>query len=681
MADPANYEQLKPLSGEHLIALAGNPNVGKSTVFNALTGLRQHTGNWAGKTVACAAGRFISGERRYLLADLPGVYSLTPRSYEEQAALDFLCNGGAEAVCVVCDAGCLERGLALVLQLIELNPRTLVCVNLMDEAQRRGLNPDLPLISERLGLPVVGVTARKPETLAALTAALGELLDAEAPTPAQINYAPDLEAAVNTLLPAVQRCSNGTLPARWLALRLLEGRRELPGLTPDTELETALNTALAALSKDEPPAERIAASIVLKAEALCAGAVNSPRDSDKRDRRLDRVLTSRIFGYPLMLALLALLFWLTVSGANYPSELLARLLFGVQDALTALFTRLGAPDWLHGALVLGVYRTLAWVISVMLPPMAIFFPLFTLLEDAGYLPRVAYNLDCPLKKCSACGKQALTMCMGLGCNAVGVTGCRIIDSPRERLLAILTNSFMPCNGRFPALITLLGLFFAGGSAIYSALGLTALIVLCVGVTLLTTRLLSATVLRGVPSAFALELPPYRLPQLIPVILRSVLDRTLFVLGRAAAVAAPAGLFIWLLANVSVGGASLMSHAAQLLSPIARLMGLDGFILLAFILGLPANEIVLPIVLMAYMAEGSLPDAGSAESIRAILTANGWTWQTAGSFILFSLMHWPCSTTLLTIKRETGSLKWTLLSALLPSAIGCAVCVIFTAIAA
>ena len=382
--------------------------------------------------------------------------------------------------------------------------------------------------------------------------------------------------------------------------------------------------------------------------------------------------------------LLAGVLWLTVVGANTPSQWLATGLFWVQDRLTDLFRALNAPAWLHGALVQGVYRVLAWVVSVMLPPMAIFFPLFTLLEDVGYLPRIAYNLDRPFQRCHACGKQALTMCMGFGCNAAGVVGCRIIDSPRERLLAVLTNSLVPCNGRFPTLITLITLFFVGmvggGSTLLAALLLTGLIVLGVLATLFVTRLLAVTLLKGTPSSFTLELPPYRPPQIGRVILRSVLDRTLFVLGRAAAVAAPAGLLIWLLANITVGGDSLLQHASGFLDPAGRLLGMDGAILLAFILGFPANEIVLPLILMTYMAQCTLTDATSLPQLYAILTANGWTWQTAACTVLFSLFHWPCSTTLLTIRKETGSWRWTGLAALLPTALGAGLCLLLNGIA-
>lgn len=413
-----------------------------------------------------------------------------------------------------------------------------------------------------------------------------------------------------------------------------------------------------------------------KAQELTPLKPNAKTPSSQPRRSAFEVFT----GYPAMFLLLALVLWLTIAGANVPSRLLSEALFYVQDLLTALFVRLGAPDWLHGLLVLGAYRVLAWVVSVMLPPMAIFFPLFTLLEDWGYLPRAAYCLDHAFSRCRSCGKQALTMCMSFGCNAVGVTGCRIIESPRERLLAVLTSSFVPCNGRFPALIALLTLFFAGedgtplpGSSLLSALLLAALIVGCIGVTLLISRLLSSTVLKGLPSFFTLELPPFRRPRIGPVLIRSLLDRTLFVLGRAVSAAAPAGALLWLLANIHVNGASLLGLLARTLDPFASLFGLDGTILMAFLLGLPANEIVLPIMLMGYLEQGVLTDTGSLLSLRDLLTAHGWTSVTAVCTLIFMLFHWPCATTLLTVRKETGSLRWTLLAAALPAATGFLLC--------
>lgn len=680
---------------DRVIALAGNPNVGKSTVFNALTGMNQHTGNWPGKTVTNAQGYCRTKRHSYVMVDIPGTYSLMAHSAEEEVARNFICFGGADAVAIVCDATCLERNLNLVLQTMEITPNVVVCVNLMDEARRKRIRIDLGALSRRLGVPVVSTVARRKKSLAALTDALDRLSDGAQTRPTAVRYPEPVEQAIAAVEPLVRARVGEKLPSRWLSLQLLDPDEALLAeadrclgweFSKDAALGSALAAARAALQQQGIDSERlkdmVVSALVAEAEAICKTAVRCDRETyGAFDQRFDHLLTSRATGYPVMLALLACILWLTIVGANYPSQLLSDALFWVQERLTDLFHAIGAPEWLHGALVLGVYRVLAWVVSVMLPPMAIFFPLFTLLEDAGYLPRVAYNLDKPFQRCCACGKQALTMCMGFGCNAAGVVGCRIIDSERERLLAILTNSFVPCNGRFPTLITLLTMFFvgaAGGAAasLWSALLLTGVILLGILVTFGVTKLLSKTVLKGVPSSFTLELPPYRRPQIGSVIVRSVLDRTLFVLGRAVAVAAPAGLVIWLLANVTAGDMSLLDHCAAFLDPFARLMGLDGVILLAFILGFPANEIVIPLIIMTYLSQGSLLELGSLAEIRTLFVANGWTWITAGSMMLFTLLHWPCSTTVLTIHKETGSWKWTALAVVIPTVLGICACMLF-----
>ena len=429
--------------------------------------------------------------------------------------------------------------------------------------------------------------------------------------------------------------------------------------------------------------DEIVSSLVLKSESISKMvlSVSNSKYNDK-DRKIDNIITSKKYGIPLMILLLGIIFWITITGANYPSELLSKFLFSIQDKLTELFVYIGAPSWLEGILIQGMYRTLAWVIAVMLPPMAIFFPLFTLLEDLGYLPRVAFNLDNFFKKSNACGKQALTMCMGFGCNAAGIVGCRIIDSPRERLIAIITNNFVPCNGRFPTLITIITMFFTGifigpFRSLASTVLLTLVILLGIFMTLMISKLLSKTILKGIPTTFTLELPPYRKPQIGKIIVRSIFDRTLFVLVRAISVAAPAGIIIWVMANINIGDLSILTHCANFLDPFAQYLGLDGYILMAFILGFPANEIVFPIIIMSYMATGSLLELGSTTELYNLLSANGWTWVTAVSVMLFCLMHWPCSTTCLTIKKETQSFKWTLISFLVPTITGMIICFVFT----
>ncbi|WP_412674538.1 nucleoside recognition domain-containing protein [Aneurinibacillus thermoaerophilus] len=402
------------------------------------------------------------------------------------------------------------------------------------------------------------------------------------------------------------------------------------------------------------------------------------------DDKLDDILTSRYLGFPIMLAMLGVVFWITIAGANVPSDLLASGFGWLEGKLTALFMWAGAPAWLHGILVLGLFRGVSWVVSVMLPPMAIFFPLFALLEDFGYLPRVAFNLDRLFKRAGGHGKQSLTMAMGFGCNAAGIVSCRIIESPRERMIAILTNNFVPCNGRWPTLILMSSLFMTaavgtGESITVAALIVVGMVLFGIMMTLFVSWALSKTLLRGVPSHFTLELPPYRKPQVVRTFVRSVFDKTLFVLKRAVITAAPAGVITWLLANITVGEQSMLAHAVNWLQPFGHAIGLDGYILMAFILGLPANEIVVPILIMAYMASGAMLELEDLSALKALFLEHGWTWLTALNVMLFSLLHYPCGTTLYTIAKETKSAKWTVLAALIPLSIAIVVCFVVTQI--
>ncbi len=682
----------KAASTDRVIALGGNPNVGKSTVFNNLTGLNQHTGNWPGKTVTNAQGSYTYKKQNYILVDIPGTYSLMANSAEEEVARDFICFGGPDATVIIVDATCLERNLNLVLQTLEITNKVVVCVNLMDEAKRKGIGINLQQLEKKLGVPVVGTTATKKSSLDGLMEAIQRVSGKTGAKPITVTYGPEIEKAVSCLEGAIAPLLEDRLHARWAAIRLLEGDASLLGamarflhldLAHNREIGEIINRQKAGLREQGIDADgfrdRIVSRLVGTAEDICRGVVLvENKNYNQTDRKIDKYLTSKKFGIPIMVLLLLGVFWITITGANVPSGLLADGLFWAQDRLAEFLSWIGTAQWMSDILVLGVYKTLAWVISVMLPPMAIFFPLFTLLEDLGYLPRIAFNLDKFFKKACACGKQALTMCMGFGCNAAGVIGCRIIDSPRERLIATITNNFVPCNGRFPTLIAIISMFFVGVVAspfqsIVSTLILTGVIVLGVVMTLQISRLLSKTILKGIPSSFTLELPPYRKPQVGKILVRSVMDRTLFVLGRAVMVAAPAGLVIWAMANLYVGDLSVLAHCANFLNPFAHAIGLDGFILMAFILGFPANEIVVPIIIMSYLATGSMTELDGVGQLKELLVSNGWTWLTAVNAMLFSLMHWPCATTCLTIKKETQSFKWTLVSFAVPTATGLVIC--------
>lgn len=686
-------------SAEELIALAGNPNTGKSTVFNQLTGLRQHTGNWPGKTVINARGSYTYQGKKYILVDLPGTYSLFANSEEEKVARDFLCFGQPAVTVVVLDATCLERNLNLALQILEMTKNVVICVNLLDEAARKKIQVNLTELAAILGIPVVGTNARDGEGLAQLKEAVrlvamrgkeaGERVSGSGRGTEPVLYDDPIEECLKELTPVVRAHGGPRLKfnVRWLALRLLEGDdlflREWNGHGgAGAALAKSVHKARQFLAEKGLGADElqdsIVSAIVRRAESIVAQVLILPsRNYRLFDRKIDNIVTSKQWGIPLMLLLLGGVFWLTILGANYPSELLAAVFFRLEERLSALFLAAGAPAWLHGMVVLGMYRTLAWVVSVMLPPMAIFFPLFTLLEDLGYLPRVAFNLDYFFKKACAHGKQALTMCMGFGCNAAGVIACRIIESPRERMIATITNNFVPCNGRFPTLIALTTIFLVFGHgffrAFWAALCILAVIVLGVFITLGVSMLLSKTILRGLPSSFTLELPPYRKPQIGRIIIRSILDRTLFVLGRAVMVAAPAGALIWILANLHVSGMSILSHCAAFLDPFGRLLGMDGYIVMAFLLGIPANEIVIPILIMSYSGAGSMMELGSLGALRDLFVQHGWTWLTAVCTMLFMLNHFPCGTTLLTIRQETRSLKWPLVSFLVPTVCGIVLC--------
>lgn len=591
-----------------IVGLIGNPNVGKSSVFNNITGLHQHTGNWTGKTIESSVGRYEYDFMNFTLVDLPGTYSLSSYSEEEEVAIDFIKNSNFDVMTVVVDATSLERNLNLVLQILELTKNVVVCVNLMDEAKKNNIDIDLKKLEEILGVPVVGTIATKKKSLDLLKNKIYE------------KYCNKTE-----------------------------------------EVEKFENSE----------------NIVIEAEKIAKSVVHK-KDVFSKSEKFDKILTSKKYGVPIMIAMLGMIFWITIVGANYPSRFLSMIFEKLKGILENTCNMLSFPLFLKNMLINGVYQTVTWIISVMLPPMAIFFPLFTLMEDLGVLPRIAFNLDNFFRKAGTCGKQALTMCMGFGCNAAGVVGCRIMRSTRERLIAIVTNCFVPCNGRFPLLITISTIFFAGAiggltGSFVSTLIVLGVVTLGVVLTLVISKILSQTLLKGESHGFILELPPYRKPQIGSILVRSVFDRTLFVLGRALCTAIPAGVIIWILANVQIDGESMLAYIAYFFDPFARLMGLDGYILTAFIFGIPANEIVLPILLMMYMNNGVLVDISEYWKIGEILINNGWNILTATNVMIFTLLHFPCMTTLLTIKKETKSMKWVVISFLIPTVCGVVIC--------
>lgn len=613
---------------DYKITLAGNPNVGKSTIFNQLTGLKQHTGNWTGKTVECSSGSYIYNDKKFKVTDLPGTYSINAFSEEERLAKEFLLKEETDCIVIVADSNILERNLVLALQILSFKSKAVLCLNLSDEADKNGIHIDVDELSLNLGIPVVCTSAVKRNSLKQLKETVFDV------------------------------CSG--------KIKCFRVNRNFENINIFDEDNRENNTfALANLSKE-----------------ICSKVISKNKKSQvvSRNRKLDKILTSKITGIPIMLLLFGLLFWITAVGANYPSEWLSSLFAVFKENLYTLFEYFKMPEFFTGLIIDGVYTTLTWVVSVMLPPMAIFFPLFSIIEDSGYLPRIAFNLDRFFSKFGAHGKQSLTMAMGIGCNACGVTGCRIIESPQEKKIAFLTNNFMPCNGRIPMLIALIIMFFAGSgfgflSSLKIAAILLSIIVMCVIMTLAVSKILSMTVAKGESSSFVLELPPYRKPQIIKTIIRSILDRTVFVLARAIAVAAPAGAIIWLVANIYIGDKSVLAYCTEFFDPFGRLIGVDGVIIMAFILGFPANETVIPIIIMSYMSGGTLVEYSSYEQLLNLFTLNGWNVITAVCTAILCVLHYPCSTTCITIYKETKSIKQTLLAMAIPTQIGIVLCFI------
>ena len=651
------------------VALIGTPNVGKSTIYNTLTRNHEHTGNWAGKTVGVSKGECSYEDVLYTFYDLPGTYSLISKSKEEVVATDFVLFQSFDVAVVVCDATSLEKGIHLFLQTREICKKVIVCVNLMDEADKKGIEIDFKKLEDQLGTFVVKMSAREKVGLNELLYAIKNAKEQEF---LKLDYG-DLNQAI---LDISSNIKDTRFNSRWIALKILEENtyyirkfQEL-GILKESNLDYQdhnCDVHLEVALKFAKYGKEILKDVIFYKD----------KNYNFKTRKIDKILTSKIWGIPIMLCMLFVVFYLTIVGANYPSSCMFSFFSYLENPIIHFLEWLSLPNFLIDLLVNGIYKTLYWVVSVMLPPMLIFFPIFTFLEDLGVLPRIAFNLDRAFSKCRACGKQALTMCMGIGCNAVGVTGARIIDSKRERLIAILTNVFMPCNGKFPSLIAIITIFFVGLDEVYGAflcaLILTGFLFLGIILTFLVSFLLSKTILKGEPSSFTLELPPYRMPKILDTIVYSVKNRAVFVLGRAVKVAIPAGALIWLIANVKVGGASILNYFVSFLNPVGVYLGLDGVILLALLLGFPANEIVVPIMLMGYLNTNTLIEMDNLAVLKDILVNHGWTIQTALCFLILFLYRFPCSTTLLTIHKETGSKFYTFLSVIIPLSIGVVLC--------
>lgn len=665
-----------------VVCLVGNPNTGKSSLFNALTGLHQHTGNWSGKTVVNAYGEYTHDEHDYGIIDLPGIYSMLSCSQEEEVAREFICFGKYDCIVVVCDMTCLERNLNVFFQTMEINKNVILCLNLYDEARKKNIKVDKEKLEKKLGVPVVITSVKENYGLKELKDKISDVINSKSNFEfEEIDYGNEITQEVNNIMEEISSIKNFN-NKYWLALRIMDGDEKFFDFMKthlnEYELNKIKNIQSNYIENSSKTREYIIGEIYKNCSKIKKSCVTQEGDKHFRDRKIDNIVTSKKYGVPIMIGILALILFITITLSNIPSSMLSSMFNFLELKLSQFLMYIKIPTLFHDIIVYGLFRVTGWVISVMLPPMAIFFPMFTFLEDLGYLPRVAFNMDHLFKKSGCHGKQCLTMCMGFGCNCAGIIGTRIIESKRERLIAIITNNFVPCNGRFPTIIVLSSIFFSVTTngilnSFVKAAVVTLTVVIGICVTLIVSKILSKTLLKGQPSSFTLELPPYRKPKIGTILYTSLIDRTIFVLARAVMIAAPFGILIWVLANIFINDVSIITHLINFLNPVGLLIGLDGAILCAFLLGLPANEIVMPILLMCYLSTGKLIDFDTANSLGVILKDNGWTILTAINAMLFSVLHFPCSTALWTVKKETGSWKWTMVSFLIPTVVAFTVC--------
>lgn len=663
-----------------VIAFVGNPNVGKSSIFNILTGMHQHTGNWSGKTVGNAVGNITISGTEMLLVDLPGAYSVQAESFEEEITRDFLLFCRPDCVVYTCGALSLERNLIMLLQISEFCKNIILCVNMTDELESNGAQLDEKFLGDALSIPVVTVCAKRKKGFEKLKQMILSCIVSRHSAPRKFKYDAETESVIEEMCLEMED-NTSEIPLRSIAVRIIaDDKKFLTAfleMYPNTENGVLKAKNIYKDLRSTTSGQNLTSRLTQIASGITKECIVRKDNYDRKQKlqlKADKILTGKVSAFASLFIMLAFIFWMTISAANVPSQVLSNLFSAFEPKIIQFFETIGLNKTVSDMFVFGIYRVVTWIVAVMLPPMAVFFPLFTILEDSGYMPRIAFNLDKIFSYCGACGRQSLTTCMGFGCNSVGVTGCRIIGSERERLIAIITNSFAVCNGRFPILIAVITMFMAGG-ALSKSIILTLLISISVIFSLLVSKILSKTLLKGKNSSFVLELPPYRMPKIKSVIIRSLIDRTLFVLLRAVTVAAPCGAIIWILANIHIGEITILSAVSGFFDPFAKLFGLDGAILFAFILGIPANEIVIPLIMMTYLSTGAISEYESIVQLKDIFIQNGWTIKTAICTCLFTMMHWPCATTLMTIKKETGSVQYTILSFLIPALCGFSVCAI------
>lgn len=642
------------------ILLVGNPNVGKSSIFNILTHSHEHTGNWTGKTVKLARKNIIN--TNYTLIDLPGIYSLSSLSDEEIVAKDTLLFEQYEKIIYVMDSSNIEKNLHLLLQILEINKNIILCLNMVDELDIKGIKINDKKLSEILDIKVIRCSASKNIGIKELI----ESLDEENKSSYNYIYDYNIEKGISDIFEYL----TNQFKSRFIALKLLE---------KDITLVDSIKTKykIDIIDKDiqnylmHVNSEEISDSVSNLLNNISKNIYNEVVEISKEKEigTIDKIFSKKIYALPIMFIIMFGIFFITIVLANYPSELLSLIFNKVEICLVNLSNILKIPSYIYEPIIYGIYRVVSFIVSVMFPPLVIFFFLFTYAEESGILPRLAFNFD-KVFKCSGChGKQALTICSGFGCNACAIVGSRIIDSKRDKLIAILTNSFIPCNGRFPMIIALITMFFTNSNnKLQVSLYLTLFVILAILISLLTSFILSKTILKGYNGFFILELPDYKKVKFKKVLKNSLVYKSLSILKKAVLVSIPCGIIIYFMTNTTIGNLSLFKIASNFLEPFGKLLGLDGVILLSFFLALPANEIVLPIIIMGYLGSKNVPMISNYLTIKEVLINNSWTYMTALSTILFSIMHFPCGTTLATIKSEVGT-KWMIYSFFIPLVTG------------